>query len=590
MSNKLYSSATIMAWNWVIQYVAKFKEVDSSVLAGLVKKAPAIPDDLGKDAREIVSLKILESLFMCGKEDIVVPDISQNAKISFDPSESCEDVLNKILNETSETMTETEKEKWDVRPFILHKRASLPESPVLKFKEVLLEGDYPLLASLKKKIQSEGIDENRSPVVSFSPSAQNTVAMDNLVSRPGKGNGKRDESILQQSDCTEKDAMSIDPPAEGLDENMPTKHMDPSVSKVLEESCDHTNIAHAQQQPPVGNGVPQETMDSMENLEFAREFKDPEDDILPNASNSRPSGEGNYSMETDSELEAATDGERYVDERSDITAKKHAFVSSQYTLSQDSLATPDGTEICLCMKCNRSGQLLVCGSDACPIRVHESCLGSAAAFDENGIFFCPFCAYSHAISKYLEVKKRASLNRKDLQAFLGSVVKHRPKTSSKKGAYLDTNESREIGAEGKNLEENNNEDTPNRGKEDCAPADSLHQTISSPRKGKPSHNEKSTPMSLVAGQSRRRSKSESPQKFPTITLARRNKLQWSKPEEDMLKKGVKKFSIANNKVIPWKEILDFGHDIFDRSRTTIDLKDKWRNMCKEKEASKKQKL
>lgn len=62
--------------------------------------APAISGDLGKDAKEVVSLRILESLFpQTGDEAVVDADAGQNGKITFDSSERCEDVLNKILRE-----------------------------------------------------------------------------------------------------------------------------------------------------------------------------------------------------------------------------------------------------------------------------------------------------------------------------------------------------------------------------------------------------------------------------------------------------------------------------------------------------------
>lgn len=51
-----------------------------------------------------------------------------------------------------------------------------------------------------------------------------------------------------------------------------------------------------------------------------------------------------------------------------------------------------------------------------------------------------------------------------------------------------------------------------------------------------------------------------------------------------------RFSSNNNsKGIPWKGILDFGEDVFHKIRTTIDLKDKWRNLCIGSPAKKKQK-
>jgi len=49
---------------------------------------------------------------------------------------------------------------------------------------------------------------------------------------------------------------------------------------------------------------------------------------------------------------------------------------------------------------------------------------------------------------------------------------------------------------------------------------------------------------------------------------------------------VQKLTNPNDSNIPWKNILEFGGDVFRPDRTTIDLKDKWRNMCKRSPKSK----
>ncbi|KAI3678098.1 hypothetical protein L6452_37379 [Arctium lappa] len=699
------STVPVIAWNWVIQALSKFKQVDSSTLVGLVKKAPAISDDLGKDAREMLSLRILESLFIHGNDEATVDsDSAENAKISFDPSEHCEDVLHKILEETSEPMTKLERQKWNVRPFIMHKRCSLPNSSFQKFKETLLEGNHPFLSTLKgrSKVGAANASENTSYVANVNSDPQTTVAEDDLASlNPTNEFNKLQESQLEKYNELEnftrgikehigrkEHETSIESPVEGLEENMLMDHVEHTVSKKLEQSCGNANTEHGQQQPPGDDGnAPQDTyregqekrlpVDSMKVLEFAGESRDCKNDTLPNVSNCGPSGEGKNSMENGSQLETGSDRERSDDERTDsesddertdIAAKKEAFLSSQCTLSQDTMAMNDCTEICLCMKCNKGGQLLLCRSNACLFRVHESCMSSAATLDENGNFYCPFCAYSRAISKYLLVKKKASLARKDLQAFLSLGVKHRQKISSKKGAGLETNESRHIGALGENFVVNGNGDTVSRSKEDYPPAKPscgegttcvsnaenpmvaepsrlcvnnelhcgdkdvsvgiasltkagevekkvgkasqeespvgigehavihsnsgcLNQPICQPRMPKAQYNEKESPASDVSNHSRRSCKRKSQYISPTIPLLGRKKLQWTKSEEEILKDGVQRFSSADNKRIPWREILSFGQGVFHKSRTAIDLKDKWRNICKgSPAAAKKQKL
>ncbi|KAI9392160.1 hypothetical protein POPTR_006G054401v4 [Populus trichocarpa] len=66
--------------------------------------------------------------------------------------------------------------------------------------------------------------------------------------------------------------------------------------------------------------------------------------------------------------------------------------------------------------------------------------------------------------------------------------------------------------------------------------------------------------------------------YPAMPQLRRKKVPWTVQEEEMLKEGVQKFSSDGK--FPWKDILEYGSSVFLSGRTTIDLKDKWRNMCK----------
>ncbi|TMW85111.1 hypothetical protein EJD97_023756 [Solanum chilense] len=71
-----------------------------------------------------------------------------------------------------------------------------------------------------------------------------------------------------------------------------------------------------------------------------------------------------------------------------------------------------------------------------------------------------------------------------------------------------------------------------------------------------------------------------PSTLPDILPNRkRNRVLWRREEEEMIEEGVQKFSSKVNKNIPWRKILDFGHHVFDHSRTPTDLKDKWKQMC-----------
>lgn len=139
--------------------------------------------------------------------------------------------------------------------------------------------------------------------------------------------------------------------------------------------------------------------------------------------------------------ETSSENDEHNIERIDV-AKNH-FLISNCSLGHDTLATSSLTEQNLCVKCNKDGQLLVCSTSSCPLVVHENCLGCPVKFDERGNFHCPFCAYSLAISDFLEAKKKASMARKELAAFIGLEV--HPKDLADGLHRKDTNHSRSNG-------------------------------------------------------------------------------------------------------------------------------------------------
>ena len=129
------------------------------------------------------------------------------------------------------------------------------------------------------------------------------------------------------------------------------------------------------------------------------------------------------------EAETSSDSSGYHNEKTDVAKRKNEFLNSQLTDSQD-FRIDELSEQNLCMKCNEAGQALVCGGNNCQLVVHEKCIGSSAIFDDKGKFYCPFCAYSLAITEYLEAKKRSSLSRKELSAFIQKgPVEHGSKMS-----------------------------------------------------------------------------------------------------------------------------------------------------------------
>ena len=60
-------------------------------------------------------------------------------------------------------------------------------------------------------------------------------------------------------------------------------------------------------------------------------------------------------------------------------------------------------------------------------------------------------------------------------------------------------------------------------------------------------------------------------------VGNRQRVPWSSVEVDLLKKGVQKYGPK------WTTIL-ISINGFNETRTTLDLQDKWRNVCKSQDA------
>ncbi|KAH6758477.1 hypothetical protein C2S51_018712 [Perilla frutescens var. frutescens] len=888
---------------WAIEALACSNHVETSLLIDLLKKTPQTCNDIGKNAREMASLKFLENLFIQGaRANPVSSPLSKTVRL--DPSDHCEDVLRQILSETSLSHLKSsgpEMTKWDLEPFIEHKRSNIPKYALKQLKDAILTGSHSISASLKEqsglavRIHAEhqapvkdgncnGItprvegndtddgyplprdlpDENLVPInskrrTSESPSEQLCTTHIN----PAKKNkhdvifneqyvggqlissgvhiqitdtftvsvqhieGKRfglerktkvgNMGLLEplEHDTNECTSSGLVDPNEVLPCEKKVPHCDTELNNKSEEqqrqdhyieeeggknkACDleitnedvdgfelhMKNIDELEENVHAsndndGNNDGQTNIARKENASLSPRYTYSQDSF--GTSNSRdqnlladtskryseercsleketrvdvmrqngPSGDSSNQCNSSKELvgnahvlphcgtemlnekndvamqnskgentengregfhgvilthidkfdqnvernapivgeakedvDISSDNDGYHDEWTSIDTKKKTFLSSQCTYSQDSLATTDCREIHLCMQCNKGGILLSCTSDSCPIVIHESCLGSDASFDTRETFYCPFCAYSRAISKYMEVKKYASLARKDLETFICLGPQNESNKQSSRSFRIDGNclkqndslsrsdelnqinvvekvsnhqrrkklEYEQVGPselrsdysppfgrkpvelterlvqslkrdkqDGKRMRQ---ESQPLRGRrKKPIAAEAVHnsQSETTPcqvsetsgsekhadvrsKKGVPCPPRTNIPCERKCSRSSqsidaeeiseeenndsgaskyftRVRKQERKNLYPAIPQMRRKRLPWTREEEDTLQKGIHLFCSPNDRIIPWKKILEFGAETFQRSRRTMDLKDKWRNMCK----------
>ncbi|XP_073123992.1 uncharacterized protein [Henckelia pumila] len=537
------SSASNLPHLWAIEVLARSNRADVSLLLDLVKKTPEILEDIGKNAREWVSLRVLESLYDQGVRANSVT-LSPAKRIGFDPSEQCEDVLKRILPETSVSDLKTaglEMLKWDFQPFIVHKRSSLAKCSLQKLKDAILIGSHPLSASLKEQSGLLGGNQTEDKVpeeesnnndITTKPKGSNTntqigAANDQLnsstladCSNPFYKNRPNQNSLLsKRKRSTAVESMQL------TDTSMATvQHSEGELctlgkkSHVVgpgkngsfrDDNNEHTSLKrHADPdevlpcQEQVHNFVPDDTSKEdggglhllanavsifgqnsegdisgswekinvrgmgtnlpsrvYNNNQTSTESVTGLDEILPcekhahhcdadipnealteeqeqdhDVKDAEGDKEGASERKTRKGMEPQQNIQRnvceteygntfcgndvYSDDMTDLTRQKNAFFLSEFTHTQDSLEKVDWRESSRCIKCNKSGKLLICSSNSCSSAIHEGCLGSDAIFDKMEEFHCPFCAYSLALSKYLQVKAKVSLARKDLATFL----------------------------------------------------------------------------------------------------------------------------------------------------------------------------
>ncbi|KAL2472736.1 uncharacterized protein Fot_48472 [Forsythia ovata] len=730
------SSTSSLPWIWIVETLASSSQVDESLLYDLVKKTPEISSDLGKNARELVSLRILERLFVIGaRNENPVSLSSSSTKIGFDPLESCEAVLERISRKTSvQNLIESglDTSKWDVQPFIAHKRSNSPKCTLQQLKDAILTGGHPLLSSLKEKsglavrnqpehrLSADDGDTNHAAaglkesnattlyvaanghLISPIPvngdvllkrswadenllvakrnrstttenvegqSHENEIALENGRETHAKASEQDGDTNLVSSregkNSPPGDCRNEHPSLKGLvghDEVLPCEeqllHSDTEVPKdksgKVQGQDNHLDEAKADKEglcelrTDVGTcegGIQPEVCndEDLDGFEHSSQRK---------ASNV---GEAEDDIDHNQDADMSCDSEGYNDEKTDIAMKKNAFLSSQFTYSQDSLATTDLRERDLCTKCKRGGTLLVCSR--CILMVHEGCLGSAATFDAGGKFYCPFCAYLRAIEECNKVEDKASVARKDLATFIRmgtekqtkevSLRSRRKKKSQplcredlkddcvaepsvscagdnppcgEKTADID-NETPHIltkeNQEGKRMGQEC-QSPGDHGKQQidaeavcksggCVPSarvperskgnehaevrskkkvlhrpetDLAHQLTRSPNSNEQQISEEENESSGASKYFISIRKQERQHSYPAIPLLRRKKILWTRVEEETLKEGVQKFFSAHDRNIPWKQILEFGAEVFQKGRTTIDLKDKWRNICK----------
>ncbi|KAJ0043095.1 hypothetical protein Pint_17934 [Pistacia integerrima] len=397
-----FSSAdSRLPWLWIIEYLAGFKQVETSIIHDLVEMVPDLPEELAKNMREMVALRCLEDLFGASNGHANDGLSEMVEKVGFSLSESCEDVLQHILQKSSALDRQRagpELLKWDVHPFILHKRTSIPKCALGQLKDAILGGISPLAASLMESSGLMRVNENGGTCIDNVDHNERTRRVD--------GTGTDAQTMAKNANLIPPTCENGNEPA---GDNSRNTSLLPSKS-IRDESNDLA-------------------AENVAGHKFITETRTSTDASSLRAQRMNIADESKGQIGED---EMSSDNVEYHNEMIDVAKKNNLFLIAQCSLDNDSLEATDRTEHNLCVKCNKDGQLLVCSTTSCPSVVHENCLGSPANFDKKGKFYCPFCAYSTAISEYLEAKKKTSLARKELAVFMCMDLVQHPEKLAKR--------------------------------------------------------------------------------------------------------------------------------------------------------------
>ncbi|CAH9062862.1 unnamed protein product [Cuscuta europaea] len=692
-----FPSASTLPWIWVVEALASSKQIDASLLIDLVKRIPETSDDFERSAKTMLSLRILQNLFIKRNGNLDDTSLAAGPKMRLDLSEHCKDRLCKQLQELKDMFAKGS----DPHLAPLKQRSGLPITnqsgnatsvDVGAFRgigETCEEKNFKhraengnLVASthgnennLKETLHDRDLLTKKRKCVSADnqgrESPEERILLDDYSGGPGASKVTKkcklisafDKNCVHITECTEKEGCNLENESQamGLEESgsHAVKGSVHATKCIGKEEGNLRNKSQARALEERGSGV---------QLCYSNVASQPLPQQIFHANGTKRNFQHDLSnggplthtirgkVDSSHEPQSCSDSDEYHEEMIEITSKKTVFLNSQCTYSQDSLETTGLKELNLCVKCNGGGQstqLLVCNSETCPLVVHSSCLGSIPSFEKDGRFYCPFCSYSRAISQYMEVKKKASLARKDLASFIGVQIEQ-PRKSSTRSSRSKTSQPRQDAelcqkdeANGSrfflkdtslpqcsaNTEEKQQEQqsvssdgdgSPSKdkrtlstnaiivymGKDPLYPNEDDDQshyetpaiTIDNMQGIPHGDPERVTGMNLrpelasrtdleesseeekgksqASGYRIRFRKPEKKCSFPEITQWRRKNIPWTKEEEEALKDAVGKNKSTKNRNMPWKEILELGADHFWKGRTAVDLKDKWRNICK----------
>ncbi|KAL0357430.1 UNVERIFIED_CONTAM: hypothetical protein Scaly_1428700 [Sesamum calycinum] len=455
---------------------------------------------------ESVSLRILESFVVQGANPV---SSASSQKIRLNPSDRCEDVLRLILTEMPPPHPKRagpEIMKWDLQPFIEHKRSTLAKSALQQLKDAILTGSHSFLASLKgqsglpvgnqperdaqvddgncngMKQRLEGCHTNDSHLLNRDLADENLVPVNRkrkATSENAGGNSCQDH-ILSENGCETRiisvkkykhDSICSEQHVGGslTSAGIVTEVADMSTVCLQDhggERCSSERKTHVEGMaldgpPEIAHSDTELNNKSEGEQEQANDKKEATGDKEGICDSERTNEDMDKVQSTQRNIldvgeveDISSDSDGKNDDRTGIATNNNASPGRQCAYSHDSLETtnprdqnlssdtgkgdkevespdPDGENA----EGDKNGShgLTTANEDMDEFEqnvllrnvqnVDEAVEDNNISSDSDGYYderenYCPFCAYSRAISKYMEIKKKVSLARMDFATFI----------------------------------------------------------------------------------------------------------------------------------------------------------------------------
>ncbi|KAL0715024.1 hypothetical protein Bca4012_022003 [Brassica carinata] len=261
-----------------------------------------------------------------------------------------------------------------------------------------------------------------------------------------------------------------------------------------------------------------------------------------------------------------------------------------------------------CIVCEVSDERVTrCSGIHCPIRFHGECLTPEFGGSEDlSNPFCPYCWFKFVSLKSKSLREEVIAAEKAVSKYLDKDFVHdqglqgeHAECSSKEDNNSHQPEDEGTGTEEDEFEASSEEE------ERVAAADNVHDAEGDDESGQvqievnqgrrrrrrvemnATDSEISTTMELdgedVSERGAATNVSAQPNSLRNVSFFNkdhRRRVFWTPEEEQMLKLGVEKFDAVARKNMPWRKILEMGKDVFHQTRSSTDLKDKWKNITK----------